>query len=722
MDEINRLHCSVSGLYAYRARVEYKNPGRRSWTRSDNLANVSVFKSKDVELKNVSGIKEGATVRFVMDIRAGKTVVASEEFTYKKASYYCASYNGTGTTQIKPKAVYKGRTSYAPAENKGDIYRLHLTVSGAYAYRTKIEYLNPGQEWAQSGNLAKVSAGISKEVYLKDVSGIKDGAVVRFIMDIIAGKTIVASECFTYKKNSVYCASYNGTGTTQINPKAVYKGRYSTEVYSGEASAFFLKVSGAYAFDTKIQYRKNGNSDWKITGHVANVTAGIPEMVHMSEMDGVCPGDQFRFVMDVAAGSKNVIANEYFTYKKDATSIAMYDCKGTTYEASINYNGIKAYTPVDFDYDFDKTQDFRNFSIQSSKKTGLPIDGCVRIKDRSLAEVMKFVNDGRIASIFAEKKGSKTRITSYASGPKKTGKGHIWFMDKDYNSYEEDVYLHGDRSKEQTTDYSSSNPNIIYISWNDKFLGGDPFLRSITANGQFPEFFKFAGFESVEKNGKRFYHTMVECMQRKFGYCDLYDEVFNYVTTMMYEKFEFTSQGQRYIFWTWKGHYLNLGAGAEMGFYKFKGQLTLKQLTDKMMKGVSEIFKEYTKYALPKLPITEAVAKATLKKILDLVATKDKYDYYEADDNSLLMPMKLTLKGKGNLPNTIHTYAPSEGQWWITTFVPYLQGVNPKDLAPEFTVWFDQAHKRLFDDFVKAYANKGWSCDKETLVLKHTFE
>ncbi len=602
-----------------------------------------------------------------------------------------------------------------------DIYRLHLTVTGAYAYRARVDYKNPGQSsWKRSDNLANVSVGISKEVYLKDVSGIREGATVRFVMDIRAGKTIVASETFTYRKDSDYYASYNGTGTT-LKAKAVYKGRFATVVYSGEASALFLKVSGTYAYNAKIQYRKGSYTPWKTTGHIVNVTAGIPEMVNISEVGGISPGDHFRFVMDIVAGNKNVIANEYFVYKKDITTIAKYDCKGTTLNCSIKYNGLAAYSPVDFICDgVDRQEAYRNYSIYSSTSTGLPIGGCVRIKNHSLADVMKFVNDGRIASIVSEKSGSKTRITTYASGPKKTGEGHIWFMDKNYDCYEEDVILHGDLSKEQTTSYSSSNPNIIYISWNDKALGGDPFLRSITAKGQFADFFKLFGFVSGLQNGRRVYHTIVDCIQRKFGYCDLYDEAFNYGTNMMREKFEFTSQGQRYIFWTWKGHYLNLGAGAEMGFYRFVKRMSLKDLTDKIMQGVNDFFKEYARFALPKLPLTEAVIKASIKKTLSLVATKSYYDYYESDDKTPVMPMTLTIKGKGTLPNQICRYAPREPQWWITSFVPQLQGVNPKDTVAEYTVQFNQSQKQLFDDFMKVrFPN--WSGDRNKLTLVHTF-
>ena len=80
----------------------------------------------------------------------------------------------------------------------------------------------------------------------------------------------------------------------------------------------------------------------------------------------------------------------------------------------------------------------------------------------------------------------------------------------------------------------------------------------------------------------------------------------------------------------------------------------------------------------------------------------------------------ITIKGKGTLPNQICRYAPREPQWWITSFVPQLQGVNPKDTVAEYTVQFNQSQKQLFDDFMKVrFPN--WSGDRNKLTLVHTF-
>ena len=104
--------------------------------------------------------------------------------------------------------------------------------------------------------------------------------------------------------------------------------------------------------------------------------------------------------------------------------------------------------------------------------------------------------------------------------------------------------------------------------------------------------------------------------------------------------------------------------------------------------------------------------------------------------------MKLALDGKGNLPQPIYTYDPQNvKQWWITSFVPHLQGVNPKDLAPTYEVYIDKndpEHMQIFEDFKKAcedhitkrdsiYDWSSWSFKegeddkKGYYILTHTF-
>ena len=63
------------------------------------------------------------------------------------------------------------------------------------------------------------------------------------------------------------------------------------------------------------------------------------------------------------------------------------------------------------------------------------------------------------------------------------------------------------------------------------------------------------------------YHADFDCWQQHFGYNDFYDLVFDWATSCVPAKFRFAYSGQEYVIWAWKGDYINMGAGAEMGIY-----------------------------------------------------------------------------------------------------------------------------------------------------------
>ena len=98
-----------------------------------------------------------------------------------------------------------------------------------------------------------------------------------------------------------------------------------------------------------------------------------------------------------------------------------------------------------------------------------------------------------------------------------------------------------------------------------------------------------------------------------------------------------------------QGDYINLGAGAELGFYKRMGK-TKHYIVDKQF---------------------------TFK-----------------------MSMKLYYKN-----NCIINYHPSQPQWWLTGFNPKHQNVNASKLRVKFVVHFDN-HKNIFKSFYNTYIKK----------------
>ena len=107
-----------------------------------------------------------------------------------------------------------------------------------------------------------------------------------------------------------------------------------------------------------------------------------------------------------------------------------------------------------------------------------------------------------------------------------------------------------------------------------KFLIGNPVNVFVTQHPYLTEFltgvpvidlFYAAGFV-MDSDGV--YHARQDALQQYGGYNFLYDIVFDYATSMRPEIFQFSYNKEDYRLWAWKGNYLNLGAGAELGLYK----------------------------------------------------------------------------------------------------------------------------------------------------------
>ena len=106
----------------------------------------------------------------------------------------------------------------------------------------------------------------------------------------------------------------------------------------------------------------------------------------------------------------------------------------------------------------------------------------------------------------------------------------------------------------------------------------------------------------------------------------MYDFFFDLGTSCKPAKFSFTYNGQEYVIWAWKGDYINLGAGAELGIY-----------------------------------------------------TGGEPHWHV--DKSLAMSMYVEVKYNGS---TIISF--SDYTWWITGFNPNYQNMNASSLTAIFTI------------------------------------
>ena len=194
-------------------------------------------------------------------------------------------------------------------------------------------------------------------------------------------------------------------------------------------------------------------------------------------------------------------------------------------------------------------------------------------------------------------------------------------------SYKDPVLYTGIKMTDNGADWAYVLYNTTFGWINADFLGNpstrdyariliaNKVFTKITQKGTYPNLFNAAGFfQDSSKN----YHARQDAAQRFGGYNDFYDFVFDRASSMQAEKLTAKVNGKEYVLWAWKGYYLNLGAGAELGIY--------------------------TRF----------------------LNTNHWYV-----DTSLAMPMSMQLTDKNG--NVIVKYNPTEKQWWITGFNPFKQ-------------------------------------------------
>lgn len=170
-----------------------------------------------------------------------------------------------------------------------------------------------------------------------------------------------------------------------------------------------------------------------------------------------------------------------------------------------------------------------------------------------------------------------------------------------------------------------------------------------------------AAILDMTKDENGVYHATPDCWQQYFGYNNFYDYMFDLGTSMQSQRFDFQHNEESYTLWLWKGDYINLGAGAEIGIYYGSGS-------------------------------------------------------HKLVDTELAMPMSMNLSYKGE---DIITY--SEKTWWLTGFNPDYRNVLAEELTATFTVDFSE-NAGMFESFQAEYQGvAGWSFSSNAQTATFVF-
>lgn len=180
--------------------------------------------------------------------------------------------------------------------------------------------------------------------------------------------------------------------------------------------------------------------------------------------------------------------------------------------------------------------------------------------------------------------------------------------------------------------YCKNNP-ILYFDRTGNWPDLVQWWKDVTKEGKADWFLWLSLGTDKDENG--IYHIRQNWWQswNIVGYRDEYDTVFDAACDMDSKKFGFTYNDVEFMLWAWKGDYINLGAGAEMGIYY----------------GGGPKWKTGTQYAIP----------MTLQ-LIDNESGKQ-FFWDPGSDNP---------------------------QWWITGFDPSNQGVLASNLTAIYTLDF----------------------------------
>ena len=204
--------------------------------------------------------------------------------------------------------------------------------------------------------------------------------------------------------------------------------------------------------------------------------------------------------------------------------------------------------------------------------------------------------------------------------------------------------------------------NLYIYCWNSPILYSDgtgnipspiQWFKDQTREGKLDGVISFT--IGAEPDEKGIYHIRQDYWQSlKFvGYNGFYDMVFGTATQMKTTQYQFEYREKMLVFWVWKGDYINLGAGAELGIYY----------------GGGPHWKVGKEYALP-------------------------------------VTLQLNYNGKQRF-----YWDPGEENWWITGFDPSLPDVDPDSLEAIFRFDFSERKDMFYALYESNKDYTEWSFD-----------
>ena len=126
-------------------------------------------------------------------------------------------------------------------------------------------------------------------------------------------------------------------------------------------------------------------------------------------------------------------------------------------------------------------------------------------------------------------------------------------------------------------------------------------------------------------------------------------------------------EGEEFIIWSWKGDYMNLGAGAETGIYQVKdGEID-----------------EYGNYIMENGEYSYLYAEVNREYSVDMTLEL----YHDSNGDGIFSD-----------DEQLYKHEPDELQWWLTGFDPLVQNVKTEDLQAVTTIdFFDLWGKQRYN-------------------------